>query len=77
MTDLEMSGGGWIDASERQPTERDADQMGCVIAWHKYQGLMVTGWHQFGHNRYLTHWLPPIPSPYARERQEYDEGCDG
>lgn len=72
MTDLEMSGGGWIDASERPPTERDADEQNCVLAWHALNGAMITGWHQLGRNRYLTHWqkLPGKPEGRSAAKTE-------
>ena len=53
----------WISAAERLPTKEDADAQGCVIAWHRYNGVMVTGWHQFGRNQFYTHWAPPLPPP--------------
>lgn len=53
---------GWIASAERKPTAEDADIMNCVLARHEYDGIMVTGWHQFGHNRFLTHWMK-TPQP--------------
>ena len=71
-----MDDNGWIDASERKPTKRDADLQGCVLAWHRYNGAIVTGWHQFwrryyGGNSLLTHWqrLPEKPAAYRDEKQ--------
>jgi hypothetical protein len=52
----------WIDARYRKPTKEDADHKGCVIAWHRYDGTMVTGWHQFGRSEFYTHWMP-APKP--------------
>lgn len=57
----------WIDAKVQKPTAADADPQGCVIAWHRYNGMMVTGWHQFGDNPYFTHWAPPMPPPETKE----------
>ena len=54
---------GWISASERKPTQADADIFNCVLAKHKYDGIKVTGWRQFEHDRYLTHWLPTPGNP--------------
>lgn len=46
----------WIPSAERKPTERDADVYGCVLVYHAYQGVMVTGWFQVGENSLITHW---------------------
>ena len=49
--------GAWVDArEERAPDEKDADEFGCVLAFHIHNGVMVTGWKQFRENRFLTHW---------------------
>lgn len=55
----------WIDANTRIPNAEDADKKGCVLAWHRYNGMMVTGWHQFEHNAngFLTHWAPGAKPP--------------
>ena len=47
---------------------QDANATGCVLAWHRYNGCMVTGWHQFGRNRFLTHWqkTPGPPEGYPQ-----------
>ena len=61
----------WIDARERLPARADADAWGCVIAWHVYNGTMVTGWHQVERNRYFTHWMPaPGPPPNIAEAKQ-------
>ena len=52
----------WIPLEERAPTIDDADVGHCVIWWHVYNGVMVTGWHQYKQNRFLTHWMP-CPAP--------------
>jgi len=53
----------WVDRDERLPTEADADVQGCVIVWHVYNGVMVMGWFNVPHNRFVSHWLPAIPRP--------------
>lgn len=58
-----MTGKDWIDADERKPTQADADHKGCVVAWHKYNGTMVTGWHQFHRNGFFTHWQHTPKAP--------------
>ena len=63
----------WIDAiSERKPTKDDADEQNLVLAWHVYNGVTVTGYHQFGHNHFLTHWMhiPKPPKNAAQRREE-------
>lgn len=54
---------GWISAAERKPTRADADIMGCVLARHLYDGIMVTGWRQFDYDRYMMCWLPTPGAP--------------
>lgn len=49
----------WVPVTERMPTEKDADPQRCVLAWHVYQGMMVTGWHQINGNQFITHWATP------------------
>lgn len=51
-----MTDKDWIDAEQRKPAQEDADRKGCVLAWHRYNGTMVTGWHQFTENSFFTHW---------------------
>ena len=49
----------WVPVTERMPTEKDADPQRCVLVWHAYQGVMVTGWHQINGNQFITHWATP------------------
>lgn len=56
----------WIDVRERKPTKKDADFAGCVVFWHVYNGVTVTGYHQAGNNRFLTHWQKPPKPPKDR-----------
>lgn len=53
----------WVDRDERLPTEKDADAQGCVIVWHVYNGVMVTGWFNVENNRFISHWIPAITRP--------------
>ena len=53
----------WISVDERMPTEADADEFNCVIVWHVYNGVMITGWHNVAYNRFISHWVPTIPRP--------------
>ena len=64
---------GWISASDRQPTEEDADIMQCVLTRHQFDGLRVTGWWQFRCNKYLTHWqrTPEPPVDYKEHRKRF------
>ena len=52
-----ISAEGWISARERMPTREDGDEQNCVLARHEYDGIKVTGWHQFGREKYYTHWM--------------------
>lgn len=52
----------WINAESRPPTAADADEWGCVLVWHIYQGPMITSWRQVEKNCFMTHWQhTPIP----------------
>lgn len=53
----------WIDANQRKPTVADCDAYHCVLAYHRYNGAMVTGWHQFDASTMFTHWMPLPPPP--------------
>ena len=57
---------GWIDIADRLPTSADGDAWQCVLAWHRYNGAMVIGWHQVGQNSYITHWQPCPKAPEGR-----------
>lgn len=52
----------WIDKKERLPTEDDADGEGVVLAWHRYQGTMLTGWFRVADDNMFTHWQH-VPEP--------------
>lgn len=64
-----MDGRGWISREERLPTAADADAWRCILAWHVYQGPMLTGVNNFRRNEYLTHWKPAPEGP-----EKYDGG---
>lgn len=59
----------WISVEERMPEKGDGDAHGCVLVWHAYQGVMVTGWHNVPNNRYHTHWMPPPGAPEAGQKK--------
>ena len=42
-----MNGIDWIDKNKRKPTKTDEDAHGCILAWHRYTGLMVTNADNF------------------------------
>lgn len=60
----------WIDAKQRKPVLSDCDAFNCVMAYHRYNGAMVVGWHQFDMNPLYTHWMP-LPSPPACYRDRH------
>lgn len=53
----------WIDKRIRPPTAGDADHAGCILVWHRYQGVMVSDWRNAIQNRYITHWMIPPSGP--------------
>lgn len=58
-----MDDDNWIDAKQRKPEKADSDAYSCILAYHRYNGAMVTGWHQIGVNTLYTHWMPLPPPP--------------
>lgn len=62
-----MAKGDWNNASERMPTAADADKKGCIVVWHKLNGVMVTGWHRMEENRFMTHWQRCPEAPEGME----------
>ena len=53
----------WISMTDRKPTGDDADEYGCVLVWHLFQGAMITGWRNAGNGTYHTHWMPTPDAP--------------
>ena len=54
----------WIDKRERMPTEADADGQGCVLAWHRYQGVVILNVHNvIDYGSYVTHWMKTPAKP--------------
>ena len=54
----------WIDKREHMPTEADADDQGCVLAWHRYQGVVVLNVHNVAnYGSYVTHWMKTPAKP--------------
>ena len=53
----------WIPREERLPTEADADAFNCVIVYHVFNGVMITGWHRVADNRFISHWTHTPPDP--------------
>lgn len=59
----------WIDRDERVPTKADADVYGCVVAWHRYNGLIVTGWHRAADNEMIVAWAHTPAGPKRRTEE--------
>ena len=53
----------WISMKDRKPENEDADDYGCVLVWHLYQGVMLTGWRNACNGVYHTHWMHTPPPP--------------
>lgn len=62
-----MTDNGWRETTPHSPTKRDGDANGCVMAWHIYNGCIVTGAKNARDSSFITHWqkLPPGPSGQA------------
>lgn len=59
---------GWIDVADRIPTAEDADELRCVLVYHRYDGNKITGWHQVEADRQIDRWLP-LPRPPDNYRE--------
>lgn len=61
--------------SDRQPTQDDADEYGCVIVWHLFQGVMITGWRNAANGMYNTHWMhtPAKPDNADQLHKDFEE----
>ena len=57
----------WHDKQERPPSIEDADGQGCVISWHEYDGVLITGWRYVMQNQHITHWThtPSAPNKFG------------
>lgn len=58
----------WVKREEGMPTEKDADVYGCVLAWHKYNGVMVTGWRRVRENDFVEAWARTPMGPEGEEK---------
>lgn len=46
------------------PTPEDADEQGCVLAWHIYQGVIVLHIHNAqNYGTYITDWMKTPAAP--------------
>lgn len=54
----------WTDVNQHAPGAQDADEMGCVLAVSRVDGIVVTGWFQVTGSGYCTHYarIPGKPS---------------
>lgn len=54
----------WTAIGERKPTPEDADEQGCVLVWHRYQGVIVLNVKNVcNYGTYITHWQPTPAAP--------------
>lgn len=60
----------WIEKGERIPEPDETDPTGCVLAWHVYNGMMITGVQNITSNPFITHWLPALEAPEERGREK-------
>lgn len=67
-----MTDNGWRETTPNTPTRRDGDANGCVMAWHIYQGCIVTGAKNARDSSFITHWqkLPLGPDGQDGVEQE-------
>ena len=54
----------WTAIQDHKPTPEDADEQGCVLVWHKYQGVIVLNVKNVcNYGAYITHWMPTPAAP--------------
>ena len=53
----------WYRRDEREPTEADCDSAKCLLAVHRFNGVMTTHIANFRQNSLYTHWRPAIGLP--------------
>lgn len=53
----------WYRRDEREPTEADCDSAKCLVAVHRYNGIMVTHIANYFNNKLFTHWRPAAALP--------------
>lgn len=60
---------GWTDKRTHPPTETDMDPWRCVLAWHDFQGPMITSIREVMDNRYISYWkrTPGPPDEYMAQ----------
>lgn len=59
-----VNGIDWIDKQIRKPAKTDEDAHGCILAWHRYTGVMVTNADNFNtYGAYMTHWAHSPEAP--------------
>lgn len=64
----------WIRSAERKPTAEDADEYGCVLVCHIYNGVMITGWRHVANLQVMPYWakVPDVPEDMDDHRIAYD-----
>lgn len=53
----------WKQKSKTRPNLTDADEKGCVVCWHKYQGVMVYGVEYVRKSEMITHYVKYTGGP--------------
>lgn len=53
----------WIDRETRLPGKDDADEYGCVLCKHRYNGILVTGWRRVAENSFIVAWAKTPGGP--------------
>ena len=52
----------WTPLETRKPTREDSVD-NCVLWWHVYNGVMISGYNGWQINRFFTHWMTPPEKP--------------
>lgn len=62
----------WRPATAHSPTRKDGDANGCVLAWHIYNGCMVTGAKVARDSSFISHWQKLPMGPGNKKAPERD-----
>ncbi len=60
----------WIDKAVRMPEKSDEDATGCILAWHRLSGVVITNSASFArYGAYYTHWMHTPGAPIGRGQE--------
>lgn len=76
-TDKRYTAMEWKQKTKTRPNRDDADPKGCVICWHKYQGMMVYGVEYVRKSEMITHYVRYEGGPECMQPPDLNEPAAG